>query len=84
MAMDIALVTGASGFVGSAVARALVRTALACAHWCGQRAYGEFRGPRLRIVEGDISDAKSVARAMKDSDICLCRRRLSAVGAQSR
>ncbi|MGB7255957.1 MAG: NAD-dependent epimerase/dehydratase family protein, partial [Xanthobacteraceae bacterium] len=59
------LITGASGFVGSAVARALLQS--------GEQvrvlirptsARTNVADPRLEIVEGDISDAASIARAM--------------------
>lgn len=65
MAKDIALVTGASGFVGSAVARALIADGFAV------RALVRPTSPRANcdglaceIVEGDILDAASVGRAM--------------------
>ena len=65
MAGDKVLVTGASGFVGSAVAHALIRS--------GYRVRALLRptskrtnlaGLDLEIVEGDMRDAASVARAM--------------------
>ena len=65
MAGDKVLVTGASGFVGSAVARALIRS--------GYRVRALLRptskrtnitGLEVEIVEGDMRDAASVARAM--------------------
>lgn len=65
MAKDVALVTGASGFVGSAVARALIADGFAV------RALVRPTSPRTNcdgltceIVEGDILDAASVGRAM--------------------
>jgi dihydroflavonol-4-reductase len=64
--LDVAFVTGASGFVGSAVARALIRSGYAV------RVLVRRSSPRvnlehvdLEIVEGDMLDAKAVAAAMK-------------------
>jgi len=65
VAGDKVLVTGASGFVGSAVARALIRS--------GYRVRALLRptskrtnlaGLDIEIVEGDMRDAASVARAI--------------------
>ena len=65
MAGDRVLVTGASGFVGSAVAHALIRS--------GYRVRALLRPTSKRtnladldveVVEGDMRDAASVARAM--------------------
>lgn len=59
------LVTGASGFVGSAVARRL----LAAGHRVrvlvrSSSSRTNLADPRLDIVEGDLRDAASIARAM--------------------
>jgi dihydroflavonol-4-reductase len=63
---DFAFVTGASGFVGSAVTRALIRSGYAV------RALVRRDSPRVNldglkveIVEGDIRDAEAVAAALK-------------------
>jgi len=63
---DLAFVTGASGFVGSAVARALIRSGY------GVRALVRRDSPRvnldglgLEIVEGDMRDAEAVAAAVQ-------------------
>jgi dihydroflavonol-4-reductase len=64
---DRVLITGASGFVGSAVARAAARRGFSV------RALVRASSPRANladieceIVEGDMKDAASMTRAMKD------------------
>jgi dihydroflavonol-4-reductase len=59
------LITGASGFVGAAVARSLLQSGepvRALVRSTSPRM--NLADPRLQIVEGDISDAGSIARAM--------------------
>jgi dihydroflavonol-4-reductase len=61
------LITGASGFVGSAVARALVRDGFpvrALVRKGSPRSH--LNGLDLEFVEGDLRDASSVEAAMKD------------------
>jgi dihydroflavonol-4-reductase len=61
------LVTGASGFVGAAVAKRLVQAGhdvRALVRPTSPRS--NLGGLRLEIVEGDLRDAGSLARAMKD------------------
>jgi dihydroflavonol-4-reductase len=61
------LVTGASGFVGSAVARSLVKAGhkvRALVRPSSSRL--NLADPRLEIVDGDLLDAGSIERAMKD------------------
>lgn len=65
MAGDKVLVTGASGFVGSAVVRALIRSGYcvrALLRPTSKRT--NLAGLDLEIVEGDMRDAASVAQAM--------------------
>jgi dihydroflavonol-4-reductase len=64
---DLVLVTGASGFLGSAVARCLITAGFRV------RAFVRPTSPRtnlanagFEIAEGDLRDAGSVARAMTD------------------
>ena len=66
MSDDVVLVTGVSGFVGAAVARALAAS--------GRRVRGLFRASSARtnlddfpgeLVEGDLRDADTVARTMR-------------------
>ena len=67
MSGDLVLVTGASGFVGSAVARRLaargdkVRVLVR-----GSSPRANVTGFACEIAEGDMRDAASLARAMKD------------------
>jgi dihydroflavonol-4-reductase len=64
-ARDVVLLTGASGFVGSAIARALASAGYpvrALVRPPGARA--NVAGVALDIVEGDIRDAGAIARAM--------------------
>ncbi|HET6375465.1 MAG TPA: NAD-dependent epimerase/dehydratase family protein, partial [Methylocella sp.] len=66
MAGDKVLVTGASGFVGSAVAHALVRSGYsvrALVRPSSKRT--NLAGLDTEIAEGDMRDPESVSRAMK-------------------
>ena len=63
---DLAFVTGASGFVGSAVVRALVRSGYAVrALVRGSSPRVNLDGVDLEIVEGDMLDAETVTAAVK-------------------
>jgi dihydroflavonol-4-reductase len=61
------LITGASGFVGAAVARSLISAGhkvRALVRPTSSRV--NLADPRLEIVEGDLLDAGSIERAMRD------------------
>ncbi|MGZ5916469.1 MAG: hopanoid-associated sugar epimerase [Methyloceanibacter sp.] len=63
---DLAFVTGASGFVGSAVVRALVRSGYAVrALVRGSSPRVNLDGVDLEIIEGDMQDAETVTAAVK-------------------
>ena len=64
-ASDPVLVTGASGFVGSAIARALLAGGYRVRALCrAESPRANLRDLPLDIVEGDVCDAAAVARAM--------------------
>ena len=63
---DIALVTGASGFVGSAVARAVIGRGFALRALVRSGSLrANIEGLDCEIVEGDMRDTDSMTRAMK-------------------
>jgi dihydroflavonol-4-reductase len=76
MSFDVTLVTGASGFVGSAVARALAGRGFevrALVRPSSDRT--NLRGFPVTPVEGDLTDAASLARAVAG-----CRTLITASG----
>jgi dihydroflavonol-4-reductase len=65
-AKDIAFVTGASGFVGSAVARRLLEDGFAVRALVRQSSNrGNIEGIDLEVVDGDIRDAALLENAMR-------------------
>ena len=63
---DLAFITGASGFVGSAVVRALIRSGYAVrALVRGSSPRVNLDGVDLEIIEGDMLDAETVTAAVK-------------------
>ena len=64
---DIVLVTGASGFVGSAVARLLAKRGLAVRALArASSPRGNLEGFDVTVVEGDMREAVDMRRAMRD------------------
>ena len=66
--MDVAFVTGASGFVGSAVARALAaqgHRVRALVRKTSPRANLDM--PNLEVIEGDMREPSAVARGIADA-----------------
>jgi dihydroflavonol-4-reductase len=65
---DIVLVTGASGFVGSAVARLLAERGFAVRALArGTSPRGNLEGFDVTVVEGDMRDADDMRRVMRDA-----------------
>jgi len=64
-----AMVTGASGFVGANVARTLVERGRSVRVFVrGSSHRGNLEGLDAEVVEGDLRDAESVARAVRGCD----------------
>ncbi|HTT83418.1 MAG TPA: hopanoid-associated sugar epimerase [Rhizomicrobium sp.] len=64
---DIVLVTGASGFVGSAVARLLAKRGLAVRALArASSPRGNLEGFDVTVVEGDMREPADMRRAMRD------------------
>ncbi|WP_036283713.1 hopanoid-associated sugar epimerase [Methylocystis sp. ATCC 49242] len=63
---DRALVTGASGFIGGAVVRLLLRKGYRVRVLVRPRSRRDNIPPECEIIEGDITDRDSVRRAMAD------------------
>ncbi|MBY6242952.1 hopanoid-associated sugar epimerase [Methylosinus sp. Sm6] len=61
---DIALVTGASGFIGGAVAALLLEQGFAVRALVRRSSPKTNLRPQFEIVEGDVTDRESVAAAM--------------------
>ena len=81
---DVALVTGASGFVGSAVVRALVAAASRCGRWCGPANALNLAGGPLRVRHRRHARRGSMTARCRAPLPVSCRRRLSHLGARSR
>ena len=65
-AKDIAFLTGASGFVGSAVARQLLNDGLVVRALVRRGSNrSNLKGLDVEVVEGDIRDAKLLQQAMQ-------------------
>lgn len=83
--MKLAFVTGASGFIGSAVVRELLADGVAVRVLMRRGAdHKAIDGLDVEVVEGDLGDAAALAKGLVGSDVCFHVAGMNAISLRGR